>query len=347
MGRGAQSKEAGPPSPGTPQPDRARSAEEFTAALRALRIWSGLSYRQLEGKAAARGDTLAASTMATALGRATLPREPFVAAFTRACGLSETEVQRWLDARRRLAMAEQPPGTRTGPVPPEAGEQAPPDTDTDTGSDSADGERRSGRLLGLTRLVAAAVIGAGAALALQTLLVTPSAPHRTSVSARPVRGLAILAVGSWAQIHPARTPRLCMTEGRDRTHHYATAIAAQYPCAHADPPHTYIEPVGENLVEIQWHHPKYGVGCLTLLRDGPGRDLIEPRDDCAEDDPAQQFQVEPIGPPASAHFRLRPAATGTCLSVRDQDTDDGAEIVQARCSGARDQEFLITLQPPA
>ncbi|MET8560959.1 helix-turn-helix transcriptional regulator [Streptomyces flaveolus] len=223
MGQGAQSSEAEPPPPGTPQPDRPRTAEEFTAALRALRIWSGLSYRQLEGRAAARGDTLAASTMATALGRATLPREPFVAAFTRACGLSETEVQRWLDTRRRLAMAEQPPGTRTGPVPPEPDEQAPPDTDT------GDCERRSGRRLGLTRLVAAAVIGAGAALALQTLLVEPSAPHRATVSPRPVRGLAILAVGSWAQIHPARTPRLCITEGRDRAHRYATAVAAQYP----------------------------------------------------------------------------------------------------------------------
>ncbi|MEU8034816.1 XRE family transcriptional regulator [Streptomyces sp. NPDC049099] len=340
MGRGAESKGAQPPPPGTPQPDRPRSAEEYVAALRALRIWSGLSYRQLEGKAAARGDTLASSTMATALGRATLPREPFVAAFTRACGLSEAEVQRWLDARRRLAMAQQPPGPRTGLGPPGADERAAPDT-------AADREPRSTRRDRLMRLVAAAAIGAAAALGVQTLLSALSPAHPTSPGPHPVQGLAILAVGSWAQIHPARTPRLCVTEGRDRTHRYATAVAAQYPCAQAVPPRTYIEPVGENLVQIQWHHPKYGIGCLTLLRDGPGRDLIEPRDDCAEDDPAQQFRIEPIGPPASAHFRLRPAATGQCLSVRDQDTVEGAEIVQGRCSGARDQEFLITLTTPA
>ncbi|GGW55655.1 hypothetical protein GCM10010503_35930 [Streptomyces lucensis JCM 4490] len=309
--------------------------------MRALRIWSGLSYRQLEGKAAARGDTLASSTMATALGRATLPREPFVAAFTRACGLGEADTERWLDARRRLAMAEQSSGPRTDVEPPGADEQAAPETA------QADRESRSTHRHSLVRLIAAAAIGAGAALGVQTLVSSASAPHRTTIDARPVQGLAILAVGSWAQIHPARTPRLCVTEGRDRTHHYATAIAAQYPCTRAVLPHTYIEPVGENLVEIQWHHPKYGIGCLTLLRDGPGRGLIEPRDDCAEDDPTQQFRVEPIGPPASGHFRLRPAATGQCLSVRDQDTVEGAEMVQGRCSGARDQEFLITLTPPA
>ncbi|MFJ9822257.1 XRE family transcriptional regulator [Streptomyces sp. NPDC101151] len=340
MEHGADSNGAQPP-PGALQPDQARTAEEFTAALRALRICSGLSYRQLEGKAAARGDMLASSTIATALGRATLPREPFVAAFTRACGLGEAEAQQWLDARRRLAVAQQPPGPRTDPVPPGTEEQTTPDTD------EAGREPRFGHRYRHMRLIAAAAIGAGVALGVQTLLSPLSDPHRTTSATHPVRGLAILAVGSWAQVHPARTPRLCVTEGRDRTHRYATAIAAQSPCAQAVPPHTYIEPVGDNLVQIQWHHPKYGIGCLTLLRDGPGRALIEPRDDCAEDNPAQQFRIELIGPPASAHFRLRPAATGQCLSVRDQDTVAGAEIVEGRCSGARDQEFLITLIPPA
>jgi hypothetical protein len=38
------------------------------------------------------------------LGRSTLPREDLIAVFTRACGLGETDVQRWLAARRTLAM---------------------------------------------------------------------------------------------------------------------------------------------------------------------------------------------------------------------------------------------------
>jgi hypothetical protein len=155
-----------------------------------------------------------------------------------------------------------------------------------------------------------------------------------------------MAVGSWARIHPARTPELCLTEGRDRTQRYATAIAAQHPCAQAVLPRTFIEPLGDSVVLIQWHHPKYSIGCLTVLLDGPGRDLVEPRDDCAEDNPAQRFRIEPIGPPAAAHFRIRPAITDQCLSLRDQDTTAGTEIVQGRCSGAVDQEYLIELIPP-
>ncbi|MFJ4685140.1 RICIN domain-containing protein [Streptomyces sp. NPDC088789] len=322
------------PSPEAPQPDQVRTAEEFTAALRTLRAWSGLSYRQLEGKAAARGDALASSTIGTALGRTTLPREPFVAAFTRACGLSEAQTQQWLVARQRLAMDHEPSGPRTSG----AGRRETPGV--------AAAGRRPRHRHRYPPLIAVGVVGAGAALGLQTLLSAWSTPHRAALGTHPVRGLAILAVGSWAQIHPARTPRLCVTEGRDRTKKYGTAVAAQYPCARGVHPRTYIEPVGTNMVQIQWHHPKYSVGCLTLLRDGPGRDLIEPRNDCAEDDPAQRFRIEPVGPPAAAHFRLRPAATGQCLAVRDEETAEGAEIVQGRCSGSRDQEFRITLLPP-
>jgi hypothetical protein len=94
-----------------PQPARVDTAAEFTAALQDLRTWSGLTYRQLEGKATALGSALPASTIATTLSRATLPRESFVDAFTRACGLGEGEVRQWLDARRRIAMGK--PATRS------------------------------------------------------------------------------------------------------------------------------------------------------------------------------------------------------------------------------------------
>ncbi|MGW3464411.1 helix-turn-helix domain-containing protein [Streptomyces olivaceoviridis] len=327
--------------PDAPQPEQAGTPEEFTAALRALRIWSGLTYRQLEGKSTASGDAMPASTIATTLGRNTLPREPFVAVFTRACGLDEADVERWLDARRRLALGQ------GRPVP--HGGATPSDTDLDAATDPADGPENPypGRRRHLWHLLAAALIGAGAALGGHALLSGLGGKHESAHATHPVRGLPILAVGSWAHIHPARTPHLCLTEGRDRTHRYSTAVAAQFPCAKAGQPRTYIEPLGDNVVQIQWHHPKYGIGCLTLLRDGPGRDLIEPRDDCADDDPAQRFRVEQIGPPGAAHFRLLPVATRQCLSLRDQDTEEGTEIVQGRCSGARDQEFLIALVPPS
>ncbi|NUT48352.1 MAG: RICIN domain-containing protein, partial [Saccharothrix sp.] len=160
----------------------------------------------------------------------------------------------------------------------------------------------------------------------------------------PVPGLDILAVGSWARIHPARNPDFCVTEGRDRTQRYPTAVAVQHPCSQAVLPRTYIEPLGGGVVQIQWHHPKYAIGCLTALTDGVGRDLVEPRDDCSETDPAQRWSIEPVGPPAAARFRIH--FTGRCLSLRDQDTGDGAEIVHGRCSGAADQQYLIELIPP-
>jgi len=306
-----------------PQPGKAGTAVEFTAALRALRTWSGLTYRQLEGKATAQRDTLPASTIATTLGRATLPRERFVEAFTRACGLGDDDVREWLAARRRITTDEPPvdPREPDGALPPR-----PP---------------RWHRAAGL---VAAAGVGVGVTLGISALFAAPAPPAEPG--AMPVAGLRMLAVGSWARIHPATTPQFCVTEGRDRTGRYPTAVAAQRPCTTSVLPRVYLEPLSRNTVQIQWHHPKYGIGCLTVLLDGPGRDLLEPRDDCADDNPAQQFRIEQFGPPAAAHFRIHPVVTGECLSRRDEDTEVDTEIVQGRCSGAADQDFLIELIAP-
>ncbi|MFJ8795818.1 helix-turn-helix domain-containing protein [Streptomyces sp. NPDC102462] len=320
-----------------PQPPLVGTPAEFTAALRALRTWSGLTYRQLESKATAHADTLPASTMATTLGRATLPRERFVDAFARACGLGEEEIGQWLQARRRIAAAE------SGPTRDETGGEGGDDRDVSAGGASvpANAPRWWRRAVSL---VGTAGIGAAGALGVVSLVHDASPP--ADPPTMPVTGLRMLAVGSWARIHPARTPGLCVTEGRDRTGRYETAIAAQRPCTQAVLPQVFLEPVGQDLVQIQWHHAKYGIGCLTVLLKGPGRDLLEPRDDCADTNRAQQFRIEPFGPPAAARFRIRPVSTDRCLSLRDQDTAIGAEVVQGRCSGAADQDFLIELTPP-
>ncbi|CAL9463730.1 hypothetical protein SUDANB95_02676 [Actinosynnema sp. ALI-1.44] len=283
-----------------------------------------MTYRQLEGKTAAYRNALPASTIATTLGRDTLPKAQFVEIFTRGCGLGDDDVARWLDVRHRIATQDRAP----------AG-----DEDADRGRDAdAPGPPRWRRA---ASLLAAAVLGV-----VGTLVVSEVIERSATPSATPVTGLAIRAVGSWARIHPARTPELCLTEGRDRTGRYGTAVAAQQPCTEAVLPRVFLKPLGTDVVQIQWHHPRYGIGCLTTLVDGPGRDLVEPREDCAEDDAAQRFRVEPFGPPVAAHFRIRPVVTDQCLSVRDQDTAVGAEILQGRCSTALDQEFLIELIPP-
>lgn len=76
------------------------------AALRVLRVWCGLTFRQVEAAARARGDVLPHTTIATALGRESLPREALVTTYVRACGADEPEVARWVAARRRLAVGD-------------------------------------------------------------------------------------------------------------------------------------------------------------------------------------------------------------------------------------------------
>ncbi|MFI0976934.1 helix-turn-helix domain-containing protein [Streptomyces sp. NPDC021093] len=331
----------------SPQPAQARTPAEFTAALRALRLWSGLTYRQIEGKATAHADTLPSSTIATTLGRVTLPREQFVDAFTRACGLGHEEVREWLEVRRRIATA--PPTSTAASASESASASASTSDETDDDGPvapppGAPAPVRTLRWRRAAGLLAAAGIGLAGTLGVSSLLHEPSTP--AALPAMPVTGLRMLAVGSWAQIHPARTPGLCLSEGKDRTGRYETAVAAQRPCTEAALPQMFLEPLGKDLVQIQWHHPKYGIGCLTVLPNGPGRDLLEPRDDCADDDRTQQFRIEPFGPPARDRFRIRPVVTGRCLGLRHQDTEDGAEVVQGRCSGATDQDFLIELTPP-
>ncbi|MFG1840923.1 helix-turn-helix domain-containing protein [Micromonospora sp. NPDC049175] len=90
---------------GPPDPQAAGSAAEFVAQMRALRQWSGLTIRQVTRKAQEAGDVLPHSTLNTALGRATLPREELVAAFVRACGGDQDTVDAWITVRKGLAAA--------------------------------------------------------------------------------------------------------------------------------------------------------------------------------------------------------------------------------------------------
>lgn len=86
-----------------PDPTPVQSPAELVNAMRSLKGWSGLSYRQLEKRAAQEGIMLPRSTLLGALSRDSLPREELVAGFVRACGYDEREAMRWVQARRRLA----------------------------------------------------------------------------------------------------------------------------------------------------------------------------------------------------------------------------------------------------
>jgi hypothetical protein len=97
-----------PADAGKPDPGRAATAGEFVEALRRLKRWTGMGYRQLAKRAATAGQALPRSTLTVALNRGTLPREDLVAAFVRTCGGDEAEVAAWVTARRRIAAATGP-----------------------------------------------------------------------------------------------------------------------------------------------------------------------------------------------------------------------------------------------
>ncbi|MGC4759729.1 peptidoglycan-binding protein [Micromonospora trifolii] len=79
---------------------QAATAGEYVALLRDVRRCSGLTYREISRRASAAGHWLPASTLATMLGRITLPRERTVVAMLAACGVPD--VERWVEMRRDI-----------------------------------------------------------------------------------------------------------------------------------------------------------------------------------------------------------------------------------------------------
>ncbi|MFD5894987.1 helix-turn-helix domain-containing protein [Streptomyces sp. NPDC060366] len=129
--------------PGTgPDPEAARTPAEFVRAMRQLRGWADLSYRQLERRASEAGDALPRATVSGVLAREDLPREELLTAFVRACGVDAATVDTWLEARRRLAMAMEEPAApdwgggepRPDPEPHTAASAASTGTGTDPGT---------------------------------------------------------------------------------------------------------------------------------------------------------------------------------------------------------------------
>ncbi|WP_406068213.1 peptidoglycan-binding protein [Micromonospora sp. NBC_01638] len=102
---------------------QAATAGEYVALLRDARRCSGLTYREISRRASATGHWLPPSTLASMLGRSTLPRERTVVALLAACGTTAGEVERWLGMRRdieaRLSERDrwETQGTRTATAP--------------------------------------------------------------------------------------------------------------------------------------------------------------------------------------------------------------------------------------
>jgi hypothetical protein len=86
-----------------PDPTEVTNSIEYIDALKRLREWSGMTYREMAKVAAEYARPLKASTVCAALGRGTLPQRDLVASFVRAAGLVEADELIWLEVRDALA----------------------------------------------------------------------------------------------------------------------------------------------------------------------------------------------------------------------------------------------------
>ncbi|MER5972000.1 XRE family transcriptional regulator [Streptomyces sp. NPDC002055] len=328
--------------PGELSPFEAQDAAGFVLLMRRLKDRSGLTYRELEERATRNGDVLARSTLADILRRTSLPRPDVLAAFVRACGDGERAGD-WLEARSRIAVeTAAEPGTAPGPEAQPQTQQPTEPTELAELADSRSGRAKS-RTVALTTVLAVLLTALAAWVLLSDSSREPSAPGAAATKPTGPTGLRTpttprAPADGWVTIRPARTPGLCLTDGRDRDAAYPSAVAVQLRCARATVPRTYLEPAGEGLYRIQWHHPQLGKGCLTVMSAGPVRNMLEPRDNCAQ---ATLFRLEPTATGGTAGFRLRPAHSSRCIGIVDNDTTEGAEATQEGCTGAADQRFLV------
>lgn len=314
-------------------PYEARDAAGFVASMQRLKERAGLTYRELEERAAHNGEVLARSTLADILRRTSLPRPEVLAAFVRACGDGQ-RVDVWLDARDRLAADTAAAAVPSAAPGTEAGTEVPPRTE---GTPGTRPPRTTASKTPKAPKARTVVLAAGLLVPLLALAAWGLLPEGSGDLGAPAASTAAPADG-WVTVRPLRTPDLCLTDGRDRRGAYPHAVAVQRPCAQATVPRTYLEPAGEGLYRLQWHHPQEGKGCLTVMSSGPAKGMLEPRNDCAQ---ATLFHVEAASADDAGGFLLRPAHGSRCIGIAGDDRTEGAEAVEERCTRAADQRFLI------
>ncbi|GAA2240174.1 hypothetical protein GCM10010145_02240 [Streptomyces ruber] len=297
-------------------PARAGDAGEFVEALRQLKKRSGLTYRQLEERAAERGEVLPRSTLADVLRGRTLPRPELLAAFLRACGEGE-RVPEWLETRERLAR-ERSTEREAGP------------TDTEEPEDSRPPARtrpplRARTVYLLVTVAVVAVVGAA---------VRAWIPSGGDDTALPDLS------GGPVQIRPVSADGLCVTDGMSSR--YGSYVAVQRPCGDVAPQETRLVPLGGNAYRIQWYRPDQGTGCLIVLTEGSAAGLLEPRNDCERQ--SSRFRIEPVASEEGDRVSIRVDGQG-CLAIAGSDPSEGAEVVMEPCRDTDNQVFAVTPAP--
>lgn len=310
--------------------DEASDAAEFVALMRRAKERSGLTYRELEQRAAARGDVLAKSTLANALARDGLPRADLVAAFVRACE-GDDRVPEWLEARDRVAAS-----TAEAPaVPGAAGTSA----------------RERGTRAWSFRWITTATV-ACLALAVVGVLArsssddgdTPDPAKAGDASASP---MASPFGDGPLRIRPVQSPTLCLTDGFLQDGRYESEVAVHRPCATAEPPVTDLVAAGNGTYRVRWTHPAHGPGCLKVLTGEATNGLLEPQKNCAA---ATVFRIEPVPARTRSGTSTSVSKAKTyvlrvderrCVGVAAAQPEEGTEAAVQTCDGAKAQQYLI------
>ncbi|MEU9782879.1 helix-turn-helix domain-containing protein [Streptomyces phaeochromogenes] len=352
-----------------PTPQETRNAAEFAARLRRLKDRSGLSYRQLEERAAERGEVLPRSTLADVLRHDALPRPEMLTAFLNACGAGH-EAEEWLAARNRIAETE-PSGTRPDQEQDEGqnqnqnqaedqaheqaheyeqerahahvqapGGQADPQ-DASAPNPEADPpprHRRLRSLIGSCRRLSGAVV---------TLLVLAGGGYLASAASHDGADSdgASPAPGTY-QIR-SLTSSLCISE-RDGEE---TGSVYQFDCARGLLTYA-LEDQGDGVYRIRSLHPVFGYGCLGVTG-GSTRGGARMADDyCGHRGNAERFRLKPVaadgsqGSRAPRGYRIMPLHTGSCVSVPGGSRKSWAPVLQLPCGqGESGQTFRFDPVP--
>ncbi|WEV23767.1 hypothetical protein OYE22_00170 [Streptomyces sp. 71268] len=305
---------------GDVQPHQAGDPGEFTAAMRQLKERSGLTYRQIEKRAAEHGEVLARSTLADVLSGKVAPRPELVAAFVRVCGDGD-RVGEWLRARERALSKGRSQADS-------AAAAATPAQRTRRGV----GQRRKPALL---LGVAAVIIGGATVWGVSLVGESGGSGGGGGDASAPSGEGAVLPRGP-VRIRPVLADNMCLTDGR--VEGYDSLVAVQRPCRDVAPQETELVPAANGTFRVRWYHPDHGEGCLNVVTAPTGAALLEPWEDCGK---TSRFYVDPSASGGDDRYVLR-VVGGGCVAISGSGRSAGAPAVKQPCDGGGAQLFSIS-----